>query len=61
MRAIGKSKIVESGRLAGLVGITRDKCVFAVGSKARKWWLEGWRTGWAERHTEHVRKHGGIR
>jgi ribosome modulation factor len=61
MRAIFRSKIVESGRLAGLAGIHRNNCLFAIGSKARKWWLEGWRTGWTERHAECVRKHGGIR
>jgi ribosome modulation factor len=55
MRAIGRNEFVESGRRAGLAGITRDKCPLAIRSKARKWWLEGWRTGWSERHAAKVK------
>jgi ribosome modulation factor len=54
MRAIGKSKIVESGYLAGRVGIKRNECALAPRSVARKWWIEGWRKGWAERHAAFV-------
>src|SRR5262252_6271388 len=45
MRAIGKSEFVESGRRARLAGIAAKDCPLAIGSEARKWWMEGWRTG----------------